>query len=313
MCKLVVYVRLPHWLDGVAHRLDARGVAAVRFLRACFMSCRLTVLGGRAGCALADERSARRSALSRRRRSVAGDRARAGVREAGRRESRAAVWYDNSRTSGGDGKSCRYELRVDGVSCPSGIIAGDVYRGAIGARSPSIRRLNHACLLPDNAHHPRVLVGYCDGLAAGAHTLQVFVQNSPNFAGSQCFTGWVDTGAATTLEALEIDHFEVIVCHQLRCTFALNADCNSCLASRTMVRSTTAITGQCKDARCSFTSARTRRRCGCCTRTICASGRRSVAAASASGSCTSMASAARQAPSVASSTRRLATTRWRRA
>ena len=58
-----------------------------------------------------------------------------------------------------------------------------------------------------------MLVGYCDGLAAGAHTLQVFVQNSPNFAGSQCFTGWVDTGAATTLEALEIDHFEVIVTH----------------------------------------------------------------------------------------------------
>ena len=51
-------------------------------------------------------------------------------------------------------------------------------------------------------HRPSTFVGYCESLAAGSHTLQVFVGPVPGTALADCFTDWNDT--RWVLEAEEV-------------------------------------------------------------------------------------------------------------
>jgi hypothetical protein len=94
------------------------------------------------------------------------------------------LYTDNMRTSSSDG-SCRWEVRIDGASCSSGPLAADVYSHGYA-----------------NVHHNRTFVGYCDTVAAGSHTLAVYVSSTPGYSGVDCFTGWQQ---AWTLEAEEVN------------------------------------------------------------------------------------------------------------
>ena len=93
-------------------------------------------------------------------------------------------YTDNMRVYG-TGQSCRWEIRFDGASCPGQIICADVYNSATGG----------------NLHHNRTLVGYCAGLAAGNHTVTVYVGSSPGYSGCDCYTGWQQSWS---LEAEEV-------------------------------------------------------------------------------------------------------------
>jgi len=98
------------------------------------------------------------------------------------------TYNDNLRTHArGGGHSCRWNLMVDNRHCPSGNIGGDAY--IWGAA---------------NNHRPRVITGYCSGLKRGWHHLRVFVQQTPGYRGSDCYTGWYTQQTSWTLEAEEI-------------------------------------------------------------------------------------------------------------
>lgn len=105
-------------------------------------------------------------------------------------DSNLRLWYvDNHRVMQhnrhhGAG-SCRWEIRIDGQSCPSGTILGDLY----------IHR-------HENPHRPKSMVGYCNGLEAGDHKVEVHVSTTPGLHHSDCFTGW--HSARWILEAEEI-------------------------------------------------------------------------------------------------------------
>jgi len=99
------------------------------------------------------------------------------------------MYYDNLRThiSNWGSASCRWELRVNRRHCPSGMIAGDIYIWG-----------------PWNTHRPRTILGYCRGLTAGRHNLEVWVQNTPGYGGNPCYTGWYSQQTSWTLEAEEV-------------------------------------------------------------------------------------------------------------
>jgi len=96
-------------------------------------------------------------------------------------------YYDNLRVyAAGGGHSCRWMLRVDGKDCPSGGVGGDAYIWG-----------------KHNNHRPRVIQGYCKGLKAGAHKVQVWVQHTPHYSGD-CYTGWYSNQVSWTLETEEV-------------------------------------------------------------------------------------------------------------
>jgi len=105
-------------------------------------------------------------------------------------DSNLRLWYvDNHRVMqhhhGHGAGACRWEIRIDGQSCPSGKILGDLY----------IHR-------HENPHRPKSMVGYCTGLEAGDHKVEVHVSTTPGLHSSDCFTGW--HSARWILEAEEI-------------------------------------------------------------------------------------------------------------
>jgi len=104
-------------------------------------------------------------------------------------------YTDNLRVLGYD-KSCTWEIRVDGQSCPSGSLKYAVYQALAIAESSYMYRPNH-------------VVGYCSGLAAGSHEIQIWVEQTvdqnpgaPTYSGSDCYTGWNSTWM---LEAEEVN------------------------------------------------------------------------------------------------------------
>jgi hypothetical protein len=79
------------------------------------------------------------------------------------------VYYDNLRVIGSNGRWCRWEVRVDGKSCPAPI-AGSVHTYS-----------------SDNDHYPHIMMGECPGFGKGARSLDVKVTRS---SGADCYTGW---------------------------------------------------------------------------------------------------------------------------
>jgi len=100
-------------------------------------------------------------------------------------------YTDNLRVMGNH-TSCTWEIRVDGQSCPSGSLKYAVYQGIAAAT--------------DNIHRSNNVVGYCGGLAAGSHEIQIWVEPTTEvngvFDGSDCYTGWNSTWM---LEAEEVN------------------------------------------------------------------------------------------------------------
>ncbi|KOR33592.1 hypothetical protein TI05_00070 [Achromatium sp. WMS3] len=94
-------------------------------------------------------------------------------------------YTDNFRTKG-TFKACRWEIRVDGKSCPKQPLIYDDYAASNG-----------------NTHSSHTIVGYCSGLAAGTHTIGIWVSNTPSYSGSNCYTGW--NNSTWVLEAEEVN------------------------------------------------------------------------------------------------------------
>lgn len=92
-------------------------------------------------------------------------------------------WYDNFRCAGGSGRSCRWDVMIDGQMCArdssigTGPIRYDIY--------------NH-----QNNHLPATVQGYCwqlaNGrtLAKGIHTFSVFERGSPQHNHGSPVLGW---------------------------------------------------------------------------------------------------------------------------
>ncbi|MEK8020255.1 MAG: hypothetical protein VSS75_025565 [Candidatus Parabeggiatoa sp.] len=94
-------------------------------------------------------------------------------------------YTDNLRTHGSN-KACRWEIRVDGTSCPSQALVYDYYAKK-----------------EDNTHRSRTVVGYCSGVAAGSHTIRIWVSNTPGYPGGDCYTGWYNS--TWVIEAEEVN------------------------------------------------------------------------------------------------------------
>lgn len=96
-------------------------------------------------------------------------------------------YTDNLRVAGED-KGCRWGLLVDSATCPSGDLVYDYYVANM-----------------QNPHRSYNVVGYCEGLGRGLHTISVQVapvpHNDNSYDNSDCSTGWKDS--RWTLEAVE--------------------------------------------------------------------------------------------------------------
>ena len=93
-------------------------------------------------------------------------------------------YTDNLRTLGSN-KACRWEIRVDGNSCPNQALIYDYHASS------------------DNPLRSRTVVGYCSGIAAGSHTIGIWVSNTPGYSGSNCYTGW--NNSTWVIEAEEVN------------------------------------------------------------------------------------------------------------
>ena len=56
-----------------------------------------------------------------------------------------------------------------------------------------------------NNHRQSAYFGYCDNVAAGSHTLAVYVSSTPGYSGVDCFTGW--NTQSWLLGLLGVGHF----------------------------------------------------------------------------------------------------------
>ncbi len=95
-------------------------------------------------------------------------------------------YTDNFRAMNGTSPGCRWELRVDGESCPGGALVYDFYNGA-------------ATVATHTSNH---VVGYCEGITAGTHEIQVWVGAVGGSPDGDCYTGW--SGSRWTIEAEEV-------------------------------------------------------------------------------------------------------------
>jgi len=95
-------------------------------------------------------------------------------------------YTDNLRTQGLN-KGCRWEIRVDGSSCPNQALVYDDYASA------------HV----EHTHSSRMVLGYCSGVPAGSHTIGIWVGNTPGHTGSNCATGW--NNSTWVIEAEEVN------------------------------------------------------------------------------------------------------------
>ncbi|WP_133510966.1 hypothetical protein [Candidatus Thiosymbion oneisti] len=96
-------------------------------------------------------------------------------------------YTDNFRVIG-ERKACRWEIKVDGKSCPSGKLVYDRHDG----NNSNVRTSNH-------------VIGYCENLPKGNHTIKVWVGPRPGndrYKKSNCDTGWAKS--RWTLEVMEI-------------------------------------------------------------------------------------------------------------
>ena len=93
-------------------------------------------------------------------------------------------YTDNFRTFG-YGKACRWEILIDGTSCPSQPLVYDNY------------------VSQGNIHRSGTFVGYCSGLDTGLHEIQIYVDNTPGYTRSDCYTGWENS--TWLIEAEEVN------------------------------------------------------------------------------------------------------------
>ena len=108
------------------------------------------------------------------------------------------LYYDNLRVEG-DHKWCRWEVKVDGMSCAAPL-AASIYHYP-----------------DDNDQYPGAILGECLGVSAGKHKINIALTNS---AGAKCHTGW--TPGTRAMHAL-IEVHEVVATQEPECNVA-NSD-----------------------------------------------------------------------------------------
>merc|ERR1711998_697820 len=56
----------------------------------------------------------------------------------------------------------------------------------------------------DNLHRHHDLMGFCDGISAGNHKMQIMVGQTPGYSGSDCYTGW-QASSTWVMDAREVE------------------------------------------------------------------------------------------------------------
>merc|ERR1719482_1667199 len=97
------------------------------------------------------------------------------------------VTYAESLRVYGNGKWCRWSIRVDNKDC-----------------NPAVFNAKHTTATSDNDHTPHAIVGACKGLSKGNHRMTIGLTRS---GGADCYTGWSASGArdAFFMEAEELN------------------------------------------------------------------------------------------------------------
>merc|ERR1712139_151915 len=97
------------------------------------------------------------------------------------------VMYAESMRVYGNGKWCRWTIKIDGKNC-----------------NPTVYNSKHTSSTADNDHTPHAMVGSCKGISAGSHTMTIALSRN---GGADCYTGWSASGArdAFFLEAEELN------------------------------------------------------------------------------------------------------------
>ena len=96
------------------------------------------------------------------------------------------TYADNLRVYG-NGKWCRWTIKIDGRDC-----------------SVPIYNTKYTTATSDNDHTPHAIMGTCQGISAGSHTMTIMLWRN---SGADCYTGWSASGArdAYFMEAEEIN------------------------------------------------------------------------------------------------------------
>ena len=96
------------------------------------------------------------------------------------------TYADNMRVVG-NGKWCKWSIKVDDKDCATPIFNS-----------------KHTQHNSDNDHTPHAIVGTCEGISAGDHTMTVALTRS---GGADCYSGWSASAArdALFMEAEELD------------------------------------------------------------------------------------------------------------
>ncbi|MFK5948874.1 MAG: hypothetical protein QM500_08925, partial [Methylococcales bacterium] len=96
------------------------------------------------------------------------------------------IGYTDSMRTYLASKSCRWEIKIDGASCPGQSLIYDYYN--ISTDIMLYRSQN--------------VVGYCSGISSGSKQVQVWVSSTPGYSDSDCYTGWKES--TWVLEAEEV-------------------------------------------------------------------------------------------------------------
>ena len=95
------------------------------------------------------------------------------------------TYADNLRVYG-NGKWCRWTIKIDGKDC-----AVPIYNS------------KYTSATSDDNFTPHAIVGTCSGISAGSHTMTIALTNN---GGADCYTGWSATARdAFFMEALELN------------------------------------------------------------------------------------------------------------
>jgi uncharacterized protein YoxC len=102
-----------------------------------------------------------------------------------KKPTKIRINYTDNLSTIGHVKACRWEIRVDGRSCPNQALVYDDYAHRF-----------------EQTFSTRTVVGYCSGVAAGSHTIGIWVSTTPGYSGD-CYTGWKNS--TWVIEAEEVN------------------------------------------------------------------------------------------------------------
>ncbi len=106
-----------------------------------------------------------------------------------RDETTLRIGYSDAFRVYAGNNACRWEIVVDGASCPGGALVYDLYAGS-----------TLSGILDE--HRSDAVFGYCEGISKGVHAIEINVGTTPGYSAADCFTGW--NNSRWTIEAEEV-------------------------------------------------------------------------------------------------------------